>query len=676
MAEPEELILEGAHFATRVARDLWRRYVPPPSSGLPLAAVRERLELFVTALFQTPIAITALEPPAPATWLSRLASRHAPRASHLPFGSGTDGRNVCLPRTLSFGTGDEDARALYRLLAVQQAARLVRGTSRVFSRIGEPQTEDWFLCAEGIVIDRWIAEQVPGLAGLLRRARADALARRPRFAGSRVDASPVERCLRMVLAADAAADPSSADGPVRLDAYSPVEHSLAWAAAAAERHRVSGRYRAAEPVWVWGWMLAPPTTISRSPARNFEEASSPRDLPARVAEMRRRPRPRSAAGDEDDANAGTWVIRADEPQESVEDPLGLQRPADHDEHADPEGLADSLSDLPEARMVRTPGRAREVLRSGDELDRVEQDATAAPPRRGLAYPEWDYRIGGYRERGAIVREPAAALGDAAWVRSALSRHGRLARRMRARFERLRPRPIRLDRQIDGSEIDISAYVVAAADLRAGASVNGDLYVSLRPARRELAVALLVDISASTDAWVSADRRIVDVEKEALVVVCEALDALGDRYGVFAFSGESAADVSVVTLKAFDEQVGLTVQRRIAALDADRYTRLGAPIRHVTAALCRQATPRRLLLILSDGKPNDVDLYEGRYGVEDSRRAVAEARRQGVAVFCLTVDREAPRYAGRLFGQTGFAVLHRVDQLPSVLIEVLRQLVRW
>ena len=225
------------------------------------------------------------------------------------------------------------------------------------------------------------------------------------------------------------------------------------------------------------------------------------------------------------------------------------------------------------------------------------------------------------------------------------------------------------------DIDLSAYVTVAADLRAGATVDGRVYAATRPARRELAVALLLDVSASTDAWVSANRRIVDVEKEALLVVCEALDALGDRYGVFAFSGESAGDVSVLSLKRFDERVGVTVRRRIAALDADRYTRFGAPIRHLTAALCREPASRRLLLMLSDGKPNNVDLYEGPYGVEDTRQAVAEARRQGVAVFCLTVDREAPRYAARIIGRAGFAALHRTEQLPSVLVDVLRHLIR-
>jgi nitric oxide reductase NorD protein len=391
--------------------------------------------------------------------------------------------------------------------------------------------------------------------------------------------------------------------------------------------------------------------------------------------MPRRPRPRTAADDEDDQGAGTWVIRADEPQESVEDPFGLQRPMDRDDEADPDGLGDSLSELPAARVVRSPGRPREVLRSGETPAPAGARAPAPASAGGLAYPEWDYRAGHYREPGAVVRRPAAPLGDPAWMASALSRQGRLARKVRSRFERLRPRHVRMGRQTDGSEVDLDAWVTTAADVRAGTAVDGRLYTELRPARRELTVALLVDVSASTDGWVSGHRRIVDVEKEALLVVCEALDALGDPYGIFAFSGEGPEDVSVLALKAFHEPNDAAVRRRIAALEADRYTRIGAAVRHVTAELCRQRTRRRLLLILSDGKPNDVDVYEGQYGVEDARQAVAEARRQGVTVFCLTVDREAPRYASRLFGAGGYSVLHRPDQLPIVLVDALRQLIR-
>ena len=202
-----------------------------------------------------------------------------------------------------------------------------------------------------------------------------------------------------------------------------------------------------------------------------------------------------------------------------------------------------------------------------------------------------------------------------------------------------------------------------------------LYETVRPARRDVAILLLVDVSGSTDSWVADTRRIVDVEKEALIVVCEALDALGDGYAVMAFSGEGPGGVSVATVKDFSEPNGLLVRRRIAALEPDRFTRTGAAIRHATAALSAQTARHRLLLVLSDGKPNDVDVYEGRYGVEDTRQAVAEARMQGLHAFCLTVDRQAPVYLPRIFGPSGYAVLRHAATLPHVLVDVVRLLLR-
>jgi nitric oxide reductase NorD protein len=247
--------------------------------------------------------------------------------------------------------------------------------------------------------------------------------------------------------------------------------------------------------------------------------------------------------------------------------------------------------------------------------------------------------------------------------------------VRSRFERLRSRRVRIARQTEGAELDIAEYVAAAADARAGVAADDRLYIDVRPGRRELSVALLVDVSASTDSWVSGHQRIVDVEKDALLVVCEALAALGDPFAILAFAGDGAEHVSIVSVKRFEEHATEVVWPRIAALESDGYTRIGAAIRHATAGLTRQFTARRLLLILSDGKPNDVDTYEGPYGIEDARQAVAEARRQGIDTFCLTVDREAPRYAPRIFGRAGFAVLRRPDQLPEVLVEVLSRLIR-
>jgi nitric oxide reductase NorD protein len=167
--------------------------------------------------------------------------------------------------------------------------------------------------------------------------------------------------------------------------------------------------------------------------------------------------------------------------------------------------------------------------------------------------------------------------------------------------------------------------------------------------------------------------VIDVAKLAALCFCEALSALGDRHALYAFSGQGPADVRVLVAKRFDEPYGERVRARLGALEPDHFTRLGAPIRHVTASLARSGARVRLLLLLSDGKPNDEDDYEGEYGVEDARQALFEARAQGVRPFCVTIDREGAAYLPRLFGPHGYTVLWDVEQLPLRLLRVYRRL---
>jgi nitric oxide reductase NorD protein len=665
VSEPEDLILDGAYVASRFARDLWRRYAPPATDdGLHLADVRPRLELFLHALFEREIPIAVAEPSPPVSWLGRLAGGRAETREQVP---GTDGARIYLPAR--FDSSDDAVLPSFTLLAVEQAVRLVRGTAIVGASIDDDEARHRFAIAEATAVDAWIVREAPGLVTVLRTTRQRALTSRPRRWPAARRARWIEELLRDWLALD----------PVErcewVHACATPSDSRAWAMEVRRdgNDREASRVQVA-PVVYWGRLLPPSEPIV---ARSYTNTGDPTTTPRqrRVAEMRRQPRIREAADDEDDTGAGAWVIRPDEPQESVEDPFGLQRPIDRDDDADAEGLGDSLSDLPEARVVRTPGPAREVLRAANELQRSPLPTLSPKTQAGIAYPEWDFRSGTYRRPGAVVREITPMLGDLSWAEAARARHRSLVRRVRTRFERLRPRRVRIGRQPDGPELDIAEYVKTAADSRAGVAVEDRLYVEMRRARRELSVALLVDTSASTDAWVSGNQRIVDVEKDALLVVFEALAALGDRHAIYSFSGHGPEQIDVVPLKRFSESHGDVVTRRVAALEADGYTRVGAAIRHVTEALSGEWSERRLLLILSDGKPNDVDEYEGRYGVEDARQSVAEARAQNVDVFCLTVDREAPRYAGRIFGPAGFTVLRRPDQLPEVLVEALRRLIR-
>ena len=665
MAHAEDLLVEGARRATVAVRERWwHGRAAAERREIPLTRVKRRLDLFVTALCGLALPIEAADPrPAP-TWLARALGR-APRHLDVPGAlPSTDGARVWLPRTLRADEDEHDALRTYRLLALEQVARVVRGTPLAMPE--ERFARDLYLLAEARAVDRAIARQFPGLAADLVEHRSLAMRDRPALRGLR----PLERFVERLVRDALSVDPGAASTEVP-ESASPAE-SGRWAERVSAEHRDRSTYRGVRPVALWGESANAPAHAHDLRSSAGERDDAPRS--GRSASLRHRPTPRRASPDEDDPSPGTWMVRGDEPMESAEDPMGLQRPADRDDDANAADLADALSELPEARVVRTPGRAREVL-AGDPGTRRPVPPAPGPidGAAGIVYPEWDYRASAYRQRGAVVRPRRLRTGSADWVEDVMRRHAILVRRVRRRFDGLRARRVRVRRQPDGPELDLSAYVEAFADRRARYATEDRFYTAIRPRRRDLALVLLIDASASTDSWVSGSSRIIDVEKEAVVVLLEALDALGDRHAVLAFSGNGPLDVQIATLKDFDERGGIEVRRRVAALEPDGYTRAGAAIRHASAVLAREAARHRLLLILSDGKPNDVDAYEGRYGIEDTRQAVAEAHLQGLVPFCLTVDRDAPGYLPAVFGRTGYAMLPRQEALPSVLVEVVRRL---
>jgi nitric oxide reductase NorD protein len=233
----------------------------------------------------------------------------------------------------------------------------------------------------------------------------------------------------------------------------------------------------------------------------------------------------------------------------------------------------------------------------------------------------------------------------------------------------------LNRQLAGDELDIAAWVDAVVDRHTGDAPDDRLYREARPARRGLAISLLVDVSGSTETRVADGLRIVDLEKIALLLASEALDALGDSFAVHTFAGKTADDVRVSRIKDFTEHNGDRIRRRIAGIEPGGFTRLGAAVRFASRHLARRSAGHRLLLILSDGRPNDVDRYQGPHGVEDARQAILEARASGIFPFCLTVDADASEYLPRIFGRAGHRLVQRPSQLPSALLAVVSALVR-
>lgn len=690
MAEAEDVITDVARHATVNVRDLWRRHRPPAIAPEPLrlADVAKRLDLLIAAVFGRSIALRVAQPPAPPTWLGSLfVGRRLPQCRlALPA---TDGESIWLPAT--FGSGDTEAVALerFRTVAMQQAMRVVRGSAEHRQADQTLLQRELYLLLEARAADDALARLLPGMVQPLCNLREYALHRRPVLAAFSAPDRLLEELVRRVLRsppvgdADAGASIESKIGPLPLPA-DPGEvlgqASRLCALFPASEKRGKGRPHVPRLVWRDAWLgdLREPAATSRLTGGNEEDPGFD-DAQARARSVRltRRPEVRDKIGDEDDRAPGAWMVQPAQPHEQAEDPMGLQRPTDRDSTTPAEDFADALSELPEARLVAAPGRPKEILLSDDPPEARARNASTAIATADAAvarYPEWDWRVGGYRDPGVTVRLLAALSGPQRWVDETLERRRGMLHEIRRRFEMLRARRERIPKQLDGDDIDLQACIESYADVRAGLPMGQRLYQSERRARRDMAIMLLVDVSGSTDGWIAADKRVIDVEREALLLVCIALDGLAEPYSVLAFSGEGPHGVVVRSVKRFDERHDDGVARRIAGLEPEHYTRAGAAIRHASALLMGQAAENRLLLLLSDGKPNDVDDYEGRYGVEDMRQAVTEARLQGISAFCLTVDRQPASYLTSVFGPHQYALLPRPELLPLALLDWLRRLV--
>ena len=675
MAEAEDVITDVARHATVYAQALWRRHRAPTAiPTVTLADVAPRIDLLMTAVFGTRYRLRVAQSPAPPTFLVEVfRRRERPRPQRaIPA---TDGVSIWLPSDSGM-TDSTLGMACFRTIALQQAMRASRGSVAHVGTFASPLIRDVYLLLEANAADEALARQLPGIVGSLNGLRRAALACRPPMASFPVERRPLESFVRTLLQQEC----GGPVGAVPLSATPEESVRLAHRLAAEiVPDAAMGRLLGGNPLFKDGWtgeLRAPnhAATLTMNEDPSADPASSGE---SRSARMTRRPEVRESDDEEDDDRPGAWMIQSAQPQEHAEDPFGMQRPTDRDEQTAAEEFASSLSELSQARLVSTPGRPKEVLLSDDPPDaRAKRSirSVAEEPSQ-VTYPEWDYRINAYLHPGATVQLLPAPLGPQQWVDATLVEHRAMLDAIRRRFEMLRAQRTRLRRQLDGDEIDLEAYIDSQADFRAGLPMAQALYQTLRRSHREMAIMLLIDVSGSTDGWVCANRRVIDVEREALLLVCIALQGMGQPYSVQAFSGEGPHAVTVRTIKQFDEPYTNDVARRISALEPEHYTRVGAALRHASTILMREPAAHRLLLLLSDGKPNDVDRYEGRYGVEDTRQAVTEAKLQGVFPFCLTVDQNAASYLPAVFGERQYALLTKPELLPTVLLDWMTRLLK-
>ena len=326
----------------------------------------------------------------------------------------------------------------------------------------------------------------------------------------------------------------------------------------------------------------------------------------------------------------------------------------------------------------------------DELEGAEAWLEAETPEMKLEegevaynYDEWDRELTDHRIGWCRVIEKRVKHGDRTFVEQTRERHKGVISSIRYQFQLMKPENLtRIVNEVDGEEYDLNAVIDYVIDRRADGHQSERLYTKRLRRQRDVAVSFLLDQSSSTartigrhplQPYTRPGRRIIEIEKEGLVLMSEALEAVGDVYAINGFTSEGRRNVKFYVVKDFSEKYTDEVKRRIGGITYQNNTRLGAAIRHATAKLARQDARTRLLIVISDGRPYDHDYGDARYAREDTREALRQAKIQGITPFCITIDRESEAELRDLYGEIGYTIIDDVLSLPERLPGIYRRL---
>ena len=394
-------------------------------------------------------------------------------------------------------------------------------------------------------------------------------------------------------------------------------------------------------------------------------------------------------------------------QELLENSAELDLQATEGEIQESSGMfADNIMKEAGANMPQSPDDSQgpfvHVDEEGGELEPAEPET--------FVYDEWDFRAEDYKPRWCIVRQKTMQEGDPAYFGNTLNEYGTLVRRIRRQFEMIVPEMFRKERKlIDGEDIDIDDVIENMVDIKTGSSPDEKFYWRRNKVQRDVAVAFLLDTSASTaeaidegknkqDDWDAPDdpveymvwlrtrrgeqmrrsyKRIIDMEKESMVLLINALEAIGDTYGIYGFSGYGRENVEFYTVKDLQEGFSDKVKRRIDRIAPLHATRMGPAIRHAAYKLDNTDARTKILFLISDGRPQDRGYsregVEKEYAVHDTKMALDEAKKQGINSFCLTVDKNGHDYLKTMCSDMGYEILDDINDLPERLLVLYRRL---
>ena len=663
-------------------------------SGVPLRQVARSLKLFVQGLCGTDLTIEALP--------DSLSQETSARAM-----VSQDGRTISLPALLRrYPTAEENTR-LYLVMAAHEAGHVEFGTYRLtlesladlvvavrqrYGRVKQaaPETlaslfrlyphpgliQDLWMLVEDARVEFLLQQEYPGLQRDLQQFAREAVTTRSLTHGLTVKELIVDQLLQLSTAVSQ---------PVAIHEAIKDEIAILWPmcqAIQAPTATAEEAVRVAHALYVRLEELLDPKGAMIQTDQTDDTSE----------ELGVGPSASEQTG-EDYRPVTNWVYRgamnpefirqhdqdgqASDDQKQSEDIEQMASAAGGAQESSAQGQRNREGTRTETESGRLAG-GRQLPSHVEELLALEVEQPrpvdyAGPGDRTVRYPEWDQGIDDYRLNWCRVVERAAEEGSGDIVGATLSAHGSAVSALRRFFESLRPPGLRrVPGQADGDDLDVDAAVRMCAERAAGADLSDRIYVRRERKERDVAAAFLVDVSGSTSRQLDSGRRVIDLEKEGLVLLCEALEAVGDQYALYGYSGQGRGQVDFLVIKDFDDQLGGKAAQRLGGLTPMQQNRDGAAIRHATAKLLAREARTRLLVLISDGRPLD-DGYKDEYSLEDTKAALREARQRGVHPFCITIDREADGYVRRMYGDVQFAVIDHLEALPMRLPRIYQRL---
>ena len=347
-------------------------------------------------------------------------------------------------------------------------------------------------------------------------------------------------------------------------------------------------------------------------------------------------------------------IHTFEKAETLEEYTGLNRKTDDDDEL--KDHEEALRSVDMKHVIRSPERPKSIYRSDMVIEGPDWEVADTAPSQGIPYPEWDHRKGVHHQNWCFVHETPQEQADENWLTDVRSRHRSLVLDLKKKFASIANEWLKAKRQPFGSEFDLDAVIEGQVARRLGQTPGELCYIDRKRDLHDVAALILMDMSYSTDSWVN-NARVLDTIRETIFCVGEVLEDFLDRFAIAGFHSNTRRHCAFQSIKRFDESWLRTVSR-LGGLEAQGYSRIGTALRHAHERVMQETAERKVVILITDGRPCDYDRYEGNYGIHDVRKAIHTGAKHGILTHAFAIEKRAQEHFPRMFTQ------HHYDILPN------------